>query len=177
MVISHITAAQVQGAQGEQHHRMTIVDRISKIGSAMDDAVASGTLTGDQAIQMKKELDDITKMLNHDSHKQNGSSDQTGSSAPLPANDREKIRSDLKELEKHFSAALNPQGATDVPTAASRRPKLEVGELFRLMDTNGDGKIGKEELTSYINKTANFYGQKGSMTINVTITSQFNTIT
>ena len=145
----------------------------------MDDAVASGTLSGDQAIQMKKELDDITKMLNHDSdgHKQNGSNDQTGSSTPLPANDREKIRSDLKELEKQFSAALNPKGATDDPTAASRRPKLEVNDLFRLMDTNSDGKIGKEELTSYINRTANFYGQKGSMTINVTITSQFNTIT
>ena len=80
MDISHITAAQVQGAQGEQHHRMTIGDRISKIESAMDDAVASGTLSGDQAIQMKKELDDITKMLNHDSHKQNGSNDQTDSS-------------------------------------------------------------------------------------------------
>jgi hypothetical protein len=177
MDISHITAAQAQGAQGEHHHRTTIGDRISKIESAMDDAIASGTLTGDQAIQMKKELDDIKKMLNHDRHKQNGSNDQTGSSTALQANDREKIRSDLKELEKQFSAALKPKGATDVPTAASRRPKLEVNELFRLMDTNSDGKIGKEELTSYINRTANFYGQKGSMTINVTITSQFNTIT
>ena len=156
---------------------MTIGDRLSKVESAIDDAVASGTLSGDQAVQMRKELDDIAKILTHNSHKQNGANDQTESSTQLPANDREKIRSDLKELEKHFSAALNPQGATDVPTAASRRPKLEVSELFKLMDTNGDGKIGKEELTSYINKTANFYGQKGSMTINVTITSQFNTIT
>ena len=55
MDVSQMTAAQVQGAQGQHHHPMTIGDRISKMASAMDDAVTSGTLSGDQAIQMKKE--------------------------------------------------------------------------------------------------------------------------
>jgi hypothetical protein len=46
------------------------------------------------------------------------------------------------------------------------------------MDINRDGKIGRDELVSYVNKTANFYGRRGSMTINVTITqSQFSTTT
>ena len=157
---------------------MTIGDRLSKLESAVDDAVTSGTLSGDQAIQMKKELDDITKILSHNSHKQNGSNNQTGSSTQLPANDREKIRSHLQDLEKQLSSALNPQGATDVPAAAARRARAEVDDLFKAMDTNRDGKIGRDELTSYVNKTADFYGRQGSMTISVTITaSQFSTTT
>ena len=158
---------------------MTIGDRLRKMESAVDDAVRSGTLSGDQAIQMKKELDDITKILTHHSHKQNGSNNQAGSSTQLPANDREKIRSHLQDLAKQLFAALNPQGATDVDAAAARRAKVEVNEdLFKAMDTNRDGKIGRDELTSYVNKTADFYGRKGSMTINVSITqSQFTTTT
>jgi hypothetical protein len=176
--LSPIAAAQVRGAQGEHHHPMTIGDRLSKMGSAVDDAVTSGTLSGDQAIQMKKELDDITKILSHNSHKQNGSNNQAGSSTQLPANDREKIRSHLQDLEKQLFAALNPQGATDVHAAAARRASGEVNDLFKAMDTNRDGKIGRDELTSYVNKTADFYGRKGSMTINVTITqSYFSTTT
>ena len=157
---------------------MTIGDRLRKMESAVDDAVTSGTLSGDQAIQMKKELDDIAKILSHNSHKQNGSNNQTESSTQLPANDREKIRSHLQDLEKQLSSALNPQGATDVPAAAARRARVEVDDLFKAMDTNRDGKIARDELTSYVNKTADFYGRHGSMTINVTITqSQFSTTT
>ena len=171
MDLSRITADQVRGAQGERYQPTTIGDRLSKMESAVDDAVASGTLSGDQAIQMKKELDDITKILSHNSHKQNGSNNRAGSSTQLPANDREKIRSHLQDLEKQLFAALNPQGATDVPAAAARRAKVEVDDdLFKAMDTNRDGKIGRDELTSYVNKTTDFYGRKGSMTINVSLT-------
>ena len=176
--LSPITAAQVRGAQREHHHPVTIGDRLRKMESAVDDAVTSGTLSGDQAIQMKKELDDITKILSHHSHKQNGSHNQTESSSHLPANDREKIRLHLQDLEKQLSAALNPQGATAVLAAAARRASVEANDLFKEMDTNRDGKIGRDELTSYVNKTADFYGRQGSMTINVTITqSQFSTTT
>jgi len=146
--------------------------------SAVDDAVTSGTLSGDQAIQMKKELDDIKKILTHHSHKQNGTNDQTESSTPLPADDREKIRSHLQGLEKQLFAALNPQSAAEVRAAAARRASGEVNDLFKEMDINRDGKIGRDELASYVNKTADFYGRQGSMTINVTITqSQFSTTT
>ena len=179
MDLSGIMAAQVRGAQGEHYQFTTVGDRLSKMESAVDDAVTSGTLSGDQAKEMKKELDDITKILTHNSHKQNGSNSQTESSTQLPANDREKIRSHLHDLEKQLFAALNPQGATDVTAAAARRAKVEVnGDLFKAMDTNRDGKIGRDELTSYVNKTADFYGRKGSLTINVSITqSQFTTTT
>jgi EF hand len=176
--LSRITAAQVRGTQGEHLHPMTIGDRLSKLESAMEDAVTSGTLSGDQAIQMKKELDDISKILSHNSHKQNGSNKQTGSSTQLPANDREKIRSHLQDLEKQLSSALNPKGATDVPAAAARRARAEIEDLFKAMDTNRDGKIGRDELTSYVNKTTDFYGRQGSMTISVSITpGQFSTLT
>ena len=157
---------------------MTIGDRLSKMESAIDDAVASGALSGDQAVQMRKELDDIAKILTHNSHKQNGASNQSESSTQLPANDREKIRSHLRDLEKQLFSALNPQGATEAPAAAARRASVEANDLFKAMDTNRDGKIGKDELTTYVNKTADFYGRQGSMTINVTITqSQFSTTT
>ena len=176
--LSPITAAQGRGAQGEHYHPVTIGDRLSKMESAVDDAVKSGTISGDQAIQMKKELDDITKILSHNSHKQNGSNNQSESSTQLPADDREKIRLHLKDIEKQLSAALNPQGATEAPAAAARRASVEANDLFKEMDINRDGKIGRDELTSYVNKTTDFYGRQGSMTINVTITqSQFSTTT
>ena len=156
---------------------MTIADRLSKMESAVDDAVTSGTLTGDQALQMKNELDDIAKILNHNSHKQNGSNNQTESSTELSANDREKIRSHLKDLEKQLSSALNPQAATDVPAVAARRAKAEEN-LFKAMDINHDGKIARDELATYVNKTTDFYGRKGSMTISVSITvSEFSITT
>jgi hypothetical protein len=165
---------------------MTIGDRISRMESAIDDAEASGTLSGDQAIQMRKALADITKILNHNSHKQNGSNNQTGSSPQLSANDREKIRSDLQELSRQVFAALNPQGGAGVPAAPARG--AQVDDLFEAIDTNGDGKIRKDELISYVNKTAhngqsgtapfNTYGQQGSLTINVSITTiQFSITT
>ena len=123
--LSRIAAAQVRGAYGERHRPMTIADRLSKMESAVDDAVTSGTLSGDQALQMKNELDDIAKILSHNSHKQNGSNKQTESSTQLSANDREKIRSHLKDLEKQLSSALNPKAATMSPRLplAARGPR------------------------------------------------------
>ncbi len=180
MDISQMRAAQVQGAQGEHHQRMTIGDRISQMKSAIDDAVTSGMLSDDQAVQMRKALDDITKILSHNEHKQNGSNNRAGSATQqLSANDREKIHSDLQELGKQVSAALNSQGAARVAPAPTRG--AQVDDLFKAIDTNGDGKIRKDELTSYLNRTAddrqsgrtpfNTYGSQGSLTINVSITT------
>jgi hypothetical protein len=186
MDVSQMRAAQAQAAQGQHNHRMTIGDRISQMASAIDDAVTAGVLSGDQAVQMKKTLGDITKILNHNSHKQNGSNNQTGSSTQLSENDREKIRSDLQELDKQVSAALNPQGAAGVLAARARGAKVD--DLFKAIDTNGDGKIRKDELTAYVNKAADSgqsgkapfstYGRQGSMTMSLSITTiQFSITT
>ena len=186
MNVSLVRAAQFQGAQGQHHHRMSIDDRISQMRSAIDDAVTSGILSGDQAIQMKKELADITKILTHNSHKQNGSNNRTGSTKELSANDREQIRSDLQELGKQVFAALNAQGATRVPAAAARGAQDDG--LFSAIDTNRNGRIGRDELASYVNRTADggqsgkapfsTYGERGSMTISVSITTiQFSITT
>jgi hypothetical protein len=168
---------QVQGAQGghHRHHHMSIGDRISKMETAIDDAVKTGKLTDDQATTMKKALDDVKSTL---SKVQDGSTGQTGAAnqgstlKQLSEDDRKKIRDTLQDVGKQLFAAIN-QGAAS--SAAN------IDNLFKALDTNGDGKVDKDELTAFLQKNGKkdqgpyrSYGEQGNVTMNLTITqSQF----
>jgi Ca2+-binding EF-hand superfamily protein len=155
-----------QAVHGHHRHHKSMADMVKDMSSAIDDAQKAGKLTNDQAASMKKELDDITKMLSQNqtgstsqsaSTNQANSTSQTGSVSQLSADDRKKIRSEMHDVEKQLFAALNPQQST----ATAANPTDQVNNLFKAMDSNGDGTIDKNELTSSNTHRAQ-NGQNGS---------------
>ena len=134
---SQVTNTDIQGVQGHHHHHhhKSMTDMISKMESAIDDAVKAGKLTDDQATQMKEELDSITETLKQG---------QSSSGAQLTSEDLQKIRTEFQDVRKQLFDALNPEGSTSASNG--------IGDaLFKKMDANGDGAVDKNEFSTFIN--------------------------
>ncbi|MDD5675602.1 MAG: EF-hand domain-containing protein [Chitinivibrionales bacterium] len=183
-------SAQGSGAvQGHHHHHKSPADMVSQLDSAIDDAVKAGKLTSDQASQMKTALSSISDLLKNSQAGSTGATSATdptsssGSLANLSADDRQKIRSVLKDVSKQLFAALNPQGTTaagSTGSSAATAAQSPADALFAAMDTNGDGKIDKSELTSFVNNLSSAsgasapwsgqtYGQQGSFSLSMSM--------
>jgi len=100
----------------------------------IDKAVKAGTLTDDQATQMKKSLDAVKDELTQD----------TANGATLSRDERKKIGTELRDIGKQLSAALNLQASS------TATPANGIDSLFAAMDTNGDGSIDKNELSAFL---------------------------
>jgi hypothetical protein len=162
---SSLSSSAVQGTQGHHHHRKSIADMISNMETAINDAVKSGKLTSDQASSLTKELDDIKQTL---SQAQSGASTTTGGISQLSADDRQKIRKELHDIGKQLFQALNPQSA-----ASSTQQNNGVDAIFKALDTNGDGNITKDEMTSFLSSlTSNGSNSNGLVTTNFTYSEQ-----
>jgi polyhydroxyalkanoate synthesis regulator phasin len=133
---AQLTNIPTRGVQGHHHHHhKSMVDMISKLGSAIDDAVKAGKLTDDQATQMKKELDSITATLNKS---------QTSSGAQPTSDDLQKIRTEFQDVRKQLFDALHPQVATSTSSG--------IENLFKQMDANGNGVIDQNEFSTFISE-------------------------
>jgi len=161
MDVSQVTSASlsnptVQGVQGHHHHRKSMTDQLKDMQSAIDNAVKAGQLTSDQASAMTKELDDVKATLSQAQSSQTGSTDPTsataggastsptGGATQLSASDRDKVRKEMHDVGKQLFQALNPQSA-----ASSTQQSSGVDAVFKALDTNGDGNISKDELSSF----------------------------
>ena len=139
----------VQGMGGHHHHHKSISDQISDMESAINGAVQAGKLTSDQASTITKELDDIKQMLS-----QAGTSSTTSATSTatqLSSDDRQKIREELRDIGKQLFSALNPQ---QTGSSSSTQGTSQLDAIFKAMDTNGDGSISKDELTSFFSNLA-----------------------
>ncbi len=147
-----------QGLQGNQHHRKSMSQKVDDMESAIDSAVTNGLLTTDQATALKKELDDVKQKL---------SQTQGGSISQLSEADRKKIREELQDVRDQILSAVNNQQGSS--SASGNSPT----DLFSKIDANGDGKIDKNELLSFVDSLNNAqnsgqpqtYGQNGSLSI------------
>jgi polyhydroxyalkanoate synthesis regulator phasin len=136
-----------RGVQGRHHHHhhKSMANMISDMESAIDDAVKTGKLTDDQATQMKKELDDITKALTNSQ----ASSGTQGSSGTQPTSeDLQKIRTEFQDVRKQLFDALNSQASNLQGTTPVSNG---VENLFKLIDANGNGTINENEFFTFIN--------------------------
>jgi len=101
--LSAAGSAGMQGVEGSlQPPKMA--DVVSKMSSAIDNAVSTGKLTDAQAASMKKDLDDVAKALQQE---------PTGSATQLPAGDRQQLGSEIREIGKQLRAALGSQGGVE----------------------------------------------------------------
>jgi len=134
---SQATNIATQSVQGHHHrHHRSMADKISMMDSAIDEAVKAGKLTGDQAAQMKKELDSITQTLKNS---------QTSSGTPLASNDLQQIKAEFQDVRKQLYDALHPQGATSTSNDA-------ISKLFQMMDADGNGAVDRDEFLTFINQ-------------------------
>jgi Ca2+-binding EF-hand superfamily protein len=155
----------VQGMGGHHHHHKSISDQISDMESAINGAVQAGKLTSDQASTITKELDDIKQMLSQASTSSTTST--TSTATQLSSDDRQKIREELRDIGKQLFSALNPQQAN---SSSSTSP---LDAIFKAMDTNGDGSISKDELTSFFsNLAANGAGASSANNLGLTYGGQ-----
>jgi chromosome segregation ATPase len=142
LTIQSLSNQSVQGTQGHHHHhKKSIADQIKDMESTINNLASSGKLTSDQASAMTKELDDIKNTLNPTS----SATSQTGNATQLSADDRQKIKKELHDIGKQLFQALNPQSS-----ASSTQQSNGVDAIFQALDTNGDGAISKDELTSFL---------------------------
>jgi hypothetical protein len=168
MDVTNVTSTSTQGAQQAQghhhHHRMSMSQRVDKMESLIDQAVKDGKLTDDQATSMKKQLDDIKSTL----------SNAKTSGTALTDDQRKQIGQEMHDIGKQLFSAVNP-GQGSAPGAAPN-----ASDLFSKMDANGDGKIDKDELTSFINQmnasgkslggyfNPSSYNQQGNLSVSTT---------
>ena len=154
------TGAPVQGAGGgHHHHHKSISKQVSSLEDEIDKAEKSGSMTSDQATTLKNELSDVTQTLGQS---QTGTS-QTGAATAttgtqLSDDDRKKISGELQDVRSQLRSAMNPQGIT---SAASSD---QVNNLFTAMDINGDGSVGKDEFSSFLNslvQNSGYFAQGG----------------
>jgi hypothetical protein len=133
---SQATSNAPQAVHGRHpHHHKSIAEMISSLQSTIDDAAKTGKLTGSQATQMKTKIESITQTLNKS---------QAGSGAPMTPEDLQQIKTKLQEVRKELFDALNPQGAAS-PVSSG------IGyNLFKTLDTNGDGVVNKNEFSTFI---------------------------
>ena len=131
-VVSQVTSDSTQGVQGHHHHHRSMADMISKMESAIDDALKAKTLTEDQAGQMKKELDSIAQTL------QQGQSSGT----QLTSDQLQQIRTEFQDVRKQLFDALNPKAETTTSNG--------IGSLFQKIDANGDGVVDQNEFFTFI---------------------------
>ena len=124
----------IQGVQGH-HPPKCMAAMIVNLQSTIDIAVKAGKLTDDQATQMKKKLDFIAQTLNKS---------QTGSGAQLPSDDLRKVKTELQAVRKQLFDALNPQGTASFTTGGAGY------NLFKTMDGNRNGAIGRNEFATFI---------------------------
>jgi hypothetical protein len=143
MSISLQENSAAQGVQGHHHHhKKGITDMINDLESAINDATKSGALTSDQASALTKLLDDVKKTL---AQAQSAGSSQAGGAVQLSSDDREKIRKDIRDIGKQLFAALSSQNTS------STKQGNGVDAILKALDTNQDGSISKDELTSFFN--------------------------
>jgi hypothetical protein len=161
------SSSAVQGTQGHQHHhKKSIADMINNLESAINDAAKSGALTSDQASAMTKELDDIKNTLNPTS----SSASQTNGATQLSADDRQKIKKELQDIGKQLFQALNSQSAS-APSSAQQSSGVDA--IFKAMDTNQNGSVSKDELTSFLSsQTSNAANSNGLVASSFTYSEQ-----
>jgi hypothetical protein len=160
----------VQGMTGGGHHHRhhkSISDQVNEMGSAIDDALKAGTMTSDQAASLKKELADISQIMNQNAQTSGtgttGQSTQSNSLSQLSDADRKKVFSELQDVRKQLHAAFDTQSAN-----ASSGSTDAVSKLFSQLDTNNDGSISKDELTQFlaqIGANAIGYDQQGNANV------------
>jgi hypothetical protein len=144
-----LSDSSVQGVQGHHHrHKKSINDMISDMESAIDDATKSGKLTSDQATSMTTILDSIKKTLSQATGSSKISGDDwisTSNSTQLSSADQQKIRKELHDVGKQLFQALNPHSS-----ATSAKQSSGFDAIFKALDSNKDGSVNKDELTSFL---------------------------
>jgi Ca2+-binding EF-hand superfamily protein len=187
MDVSQLTGATASGSLGVQpmyggghhHHHKSIADQVNQLGTAIDKAVSTGTMTSDQAKSLKSELADITKTLGLNSSSSTTSSTGTTASASTTGStsqsnplsqlsdaDRKKVFSELQDVRKQVFAAFNTQN-TDASSSSSGSSDA-VNKLFSMLDTDNNGSISKDELTQFlaqIGANALGYNQQGNANV------------
>jgi chromosome segregation ATPase len=155
-------SSSVQGmGGGHHHHRKSISDQVNQMGTAIDNAVSAGTMTGDQATTLKKELADITKTLASAQTSSASTTAQTGKTNPLSQlsdDDRKKIFSELQDVRKQLKAASSQASSAGSGNDA-------VSKLFSQIDTDGNGSISSGEFKEFlanVGATALGYTQNGT---------------
>jgi len=169
----------VQGMGGghHHHHHKNISDQISQMGSAIDSAVAAGTMTSDQATTLKSELADVSKTLGLTSSTSattststTGTGSQSNPLSQLSDADRKKVFSELQDVRKQLHAA-NPQANS------SSGGGNAASSLFSAIDSNGDGAISPSEFTQFLAQIgANAIGYNPNATTNTQNESSFSTL-
>jgi Ca2+-binding EF-hand superfamily protein len=153
----------VSNANTNHKHRLSLAEMLSQTQSTINDDLKAGKLTADQATALKKELDAIAKSLQ----------DARTNGTQISADDRRKMRDELKKVGEDLENAVTAEGKKDV----AMNPGLD--DLFKKIDTNGDGKIDNSELNNYLSQTAadspsdplnaSTYNQEGTLSISMTV--------
>lgn len=129
------TTSATQAVQGQYPHQKSMADVIGHLRSAIDYAVKTGKLSGDQATQMKRKLDFITQTLNKT---------QTSAGAPLTPDDLQQIRTNFQEVRRQLFDVLYPRGTASLASGGTGY------NLFKTMGANGNGMIDKNQLSNFI---------------------------
>jgi polyhydroxyalkanoate synthesis regulator phasin len=168
----------VQGMYGGGHHRhhKSISDQVNQMGTAIDNAVKTGSMTSDQAASLKKELADITQIMNQNAQTTSagstGQTSQSNSLSQLSDADRKKVFSELHDVRKQLFAASNTDGANGSSGASSGDDA--VSTLFSQIDSDNNGSIDKSELTQFlaqIGANALGYNQRGTTNVSASAMS------
>ena len=154
------------------HHQKSIADQVSKMSSAIDNAVQAGTMTSDQAATLKKELADVTQTLgqNTQAASATGSTAQNSQTNPLSQlsdADRKRIFGELQDVRQQLYAATNPQGTTGAASSASGNNNA-IANLFSQIDADHNGTIDQNEFTQFLAQIgANALGYNANATSNI----------
>jgi polyhydroxyalkanoate synthesis regulator phasin len=154
----------VSSAGTNHKHHLSLAEMLAQMQSSVDDEVKAGKLTADQATALKKELDAIAKTLQ----------DAKTNGTQISADDRRKMREQLKKAGQDLENAVTAQAGKGVAMNQG------LDDLFKKIDTNGDGQIDKNEMNNFLNQTASdspsdpvspeTYNQQGILSISMTIT-------
>jgi polyhydroxyalkanoate synthesis regulator phasin len=195
MDVSQLTGTTAAGSLGVQgmsggghhhHHHKSIADQVNQLGTAIDSAVKSGTMTSDQATSLKSELADITKTLGLTSTSSTtvstgttasttGSTSQSNPLSQLSDADRKKVFSELQDVRKQVFAAFSSQDAD--ATSGTSSAGDAVSNLFSKIDTDNNGAISKDEFTQFLAQIgANALGYNSNATSNAPNWSSFSAI-
>ena len=144
------SGVQGMGGSHHHHHHKNISDQISQMGSAIDNAVAAGTMTSDQATTLKSENSRTFRKhwVLHQAPARPRAQAQPGRSQSNPLSqlsdaDRKKVFSELQDVRKQLHAA-NPQANS------SSGGGNAASSLFSAIDSNGDGSISPSEFTQFL---------------------------
>jgi len=153
---SGATSGVQKAGGGHHHHHKSVSDQVNQMGSAIESALQAGTMSGDQAASLKKELADVTQILSQNtqtagSTATTSSSGATSQSSPLSQlsdADRKKMFGELQDVRKQLHAISGTQG-TSAASGMSNNSDA-VSQLFSQIDSNNDGNIDKSEMTQFL---------------------------